>query len=97
MTAIGNDYGYENIFAREINAIGTSSDILIAITTSGNSNNILKAIEAAEKADITTFVMTGSKRGKIPENIDTLFVPSDNTARIQTVNKEQNNISILRG
>tara|TARA_X000000950_G_scaffold84957_1_gene106945 strand:- start:32744 stop:33331 length:588 start_codon:yes stop_codon:yes gene_type:complete len=83
MTAIGNDYGYENIFAREINAIGTSSDILIAITTSGNSNNILKAIEAAEKADISAFVMTGSKRGKIPENIDTLFVPSDNTARIQ--------------
>lgn len=83
MTAIGNDYGYENVFAREIEAIASSSDILIAFTTSGNSSNIIKALEAAKAKNIFSIVLTGSKRGKLPDDILTINVPSDDTARIQ--------------
>ena len=83
LTAIGNDYGYENVFAREIESIANDSDILIAITTSGNSINIIKAIEAALKKDIPLVVFTGSSNGKLQNNIATLNMPSSNTARIQ--------------
>jgi D-sedoheptulose 7-phosphate isomerase len=83
MTAIGNDYGYENVFAREIEAIATPADVLIAITTSGNSGNILKAIEAAKMNNIPTVVLTGSGRGKLADDVDTLHIPSTQTARIQ--------------
>jgi len=83
MTAIGNDYGYENVFAREIQAIGTPSDVLIAITTSGNSVNILKAVEAAKQARILTVVLTGAGKGMLPDATETLNVPSNDTARIQ--------------
>ena len=83
MTAIGNDYGYENVFAREIQAIATPADMIIAITTSGNSGNILKALEAARKADIPAIVLTGSGRGMLDNAIETLNVPSTDTARIQ--------------
>ena len=83
MTAIGNDYGYENVFAREIQAIATSADILIAITTSGNSSNILKALDAAKNNNIPALVFTGAGRGKLDDDVDTLNVPSTDTARIQ--------------
>ena len=83
MTAIGNDYGYENVFAREIEAIATPADVLIAITTSGNSGNILKAIEAAKNNNIPTVVFTGAGRGKLADDVDTLNIPSTQTARIQ--------------
>ena len=83
MTAIGNDYGYENVFAREIEAIATPADVLIAITTSGNSGNILKAIEAAKNKNIPTVVFTGAGRGKLADDVDTLNIPSTQTARIQ--------------
>jgi D-sedoheptulose 7-phosphate isomerase len=83
MTAIGNDYGYEKVFAREIESIATPNDILIAITTSGNSDNILKALEAAKINHIPTVVFTGAGRGKLPEDVVTLNVPSTETARIQ--------------
>jgi len=83
MTAIGNDYGYENVFAREIQAIATSSDVLIAITTSGNSVNVLRAISEAKKSGIYTAVLTGSSRGELPEHVDIIGVPSTDTARIQ--------------
>ena len=83
MTAIGNDYGYENVFAREIQAIGTSSDVLIAITTSGNSVNILKVVEAAKQASIRTVVLTGASKGMLHDATETLNVPSTDTARIQ--------------
>ena len=83
MTAIGNDYGFENIFSREIEAIARPNDILIAITTSGNSVNILKAIEAAKRKEIYTMVLTGYGQGQITEDIPTLNVPSADTARIQ--------------
>ena len=83
MTAIGNDYGYENVFAREIQAIATPADVLIAITTSGNSGNILKALEAAKEANIQTVVFTGAGRGMLSDTVETLNVPSTDTARIQ--------------
>jgi len=83
MTAIGNDYGYDNVFAREIQAIATPADVLIAITTSGNSGNILKALEAAKKANVPTVVLTGAGRGMLDATTETLNVPSTDTARIQ--------------
>lgn len=83
MSAIGNDYGYENVFAREIQAIATSADVLIAITTSGNSVNILKALEAAKQANVPAIVLTGAGRGMLDTATETLNIPSTNTARIQ--------------
>ena len=83
MTAIGNDYGYENVFAREIQAIATPADVLIAITTSGNSGNILKALKAAKVANVPAFVLTGAGRGMLEGDTETLNIPSNDTARIQ--------------
>ena len=83
MTAIGNDYGYDNVFSREIEAIGNSIDVLLAITTSGNSSNILKVIDAAKHRNIATIVMTGHGRGKLGHDVETLNIPSTDTARIQ--------------
>lgn len=83
MTAISNDYGYENVFAREIQAIATPADVLIAITTSGNSGNILKALKAAKVANVPAVVLTGAGRGMLEDDIETLNIPSTNTARIQ--------------
>ena len=83
MTAIGNDYGYENVFAREIQAIATPADVLIAITTSGNSGNILKALEAAKEANVPAVVLTGAGRGMLDHATETLNIPSTDTARIQ--------------
>jgi D-sedoheptulose 7-phosphate isomerase len=83
MTAIGNDYGYDNVFSREIEAIGNSIDVLFAITTSGNSSNILKVIDAAKNKNIATIVLTGSGRGKLGNDVETLNIPSIDTPRIQ--------------
>ena len=83
MTAIGNDYGFDNVFAREIQAIATSADVVIAITTSGNSGNILKALEAAKVANVPAIVLTGAGRGMLDDATETLNVPSTDTARIQ--------------
>jgi len=83
MTAIGNDYGYENIFSREIEAAGNPSDFLFAITTSAKSPNILKVVDAASRKKIPTVVMTGSGRGMLGRDVETLNIPSTDTARIQ--------------
>ena len=83
MTAIGNDYGYENVFAREIQAIATPADVIIAITTSGNSGNILKALEAAKETNVSAIVLTGAGSGMLDDATETLNVPSTDTARIQ--------------
>lgn len=83
ITAIGNDYGYENVFSREIEAIGNPRDILFAITTSANSANILKAVDAAARIDIPCVVMTGRGRGMLGGEVETLNIPSTDTARIQ--------------
>lgn len=83
MTAIGNDYGYDNVFSREIEAVANSEDIIIAITTSGNSTNILKALKTAKKKVIPSIVFTGLGRGMLEDDADTLNIPSIDTARIQ--------------
>lgn len=84
MTSIGNDYGYDEIFRRQIEAFGENGDVLIAITTSGNSKNIITAAEYAKKSGIYIVAFTGRDGGKIKEIADiSLIIPSDITARIQ--------------
>jgi D-sedoheptulose 7-phosphate isomerase len=84
MTAIGNDYGYEHIFARQIAAVGSTGDVLIAISTSGRSPNILAALRMAREKGITTIGFTGRKGGEMPILCDLVYrVPSDETPKIQ--------------
>ncbi len=83
LTAMGNDYGYENVFSRELEAVGKSEDILIGITTSGNSPNIIKGVAAAKEIGIKTFILTGESGGKLKGFADCLHIPSNDTARIQ--------------
>ena len=83
MTAIGNDYGYEEVFAREIEAIAEPRDLIIAITTSGNSANIIKALASAKRKKIPAVVLTGAGRGNLEPDIETINIPSSETARIQ--------------
>lgn len=84
ITCIGNDYGYDEIFARQIQGCARKGDLFIAISTSGNSKNIIKAVEAAKKCGVTTVGMTGAAGGKLSEIADwTLKVPSKETPRIQ--------------
>ena len=83
LTAMGNDYGYENIFSRELEALGKPEDILIGISTSGNSPNIIKAVDSSKKLGITTFILTGLSGGKLKDLADCVHMPSNDTARIQ--------------
>lgn len=84
LTAIGNDYGYELLFSRQLEANGVAGDIYIAISTSGNSRNILKSLESAKKLGIKTIGLTGSSGGKMKDLVDyCICVPSDETPRIQ--------------
>ena len=84
LTAIGNDYGYEHVFARELTAHARPGDVFLAITTSGNSRNILRAIEAARKSKAVVIGLTGDSGGQMRAACDLcLCVPSKSTARIQ--------------
>jgi D-sedoheptulose 7-phosphate isomerase len=84
MTAIGNDYGYERVFARQIEAIGVKGDVLFALSTSGNSPNIVAALEAARAKGITTVGFTGEGGGRMRALSDIcICVPSGSTPRIQ--------------
>jgi D-sedoheptulose 7-phosphate isomerase len=84
LTAIGNDYGYEDVFARQIQAHGRSGDVFIAISTSGNSANILKAIQTAKAIGLVVIGLTGRSGGKMKDMCDVcLCAPSDSTPRIQ--------------
>ena len=84
LTAIGNDYGYEHVFARELSAHARPGDVFLAITTSGNSRNILRAIEAARKSKAVVIGLTGESGGEMRAACDLcLCVPSKSTARIQ--------------
>lgn len=86
LTAAGNDYGFDHVFSRQISALGQKGDIFIAISTSGNSPNILHAIEAARKKNITVVGLTGRDGGKMKSLCDlSLVVPSTVTARIQEI------------
>lgn len=83
ISAIGNDYGYEQVFARELQGVAKPGDIFIPITTSGNSSNILVAVEQARKQGLATVAFTGEGGGKLAPLCDCLCVPSCETARIQ--------------
>lgn len=84
VTAVGNDYGYDEVFARMTEAAGRRGDVLVAISTSGSSPNILKAVERARQRGMAVVGMTGQSGGKMRELCDVLLnVPSAETPRIQ--------------
>ncbi len=84
LTSVANDYSFDEIYARYISGVGKSGDVLIAISTSGNSENIIRAITTARKSGMFAIVLTGDTGGKIREISDLLInVPSTDTPRIQ--------------
>lgn len=89
LTAIANDYSYEEIFSKQIRAIGNSNDLLLAISTSGSSGNIINAVRAAHERDMPVIGLTGRSGGKMAEIFNhtdiEIRAPSERTARIQEV------------
>jgi phosphoheptose isomerase len=84
LTARGNDYGFDSVFARQVEALGKPGDVLVGSSTSGNSKNVLLAFETARRMGLTTVGMTGRTGGKIVDAVDiVLRVPADVTAHIQ--------------
>ena len=84
LTAVGNDYGYECVFARQIEALGQPGDVFLAISTSGNSPNILRALELARSSEILTVGLTGESGGRMAKLCDyCLRIPSSVTMNIQ--------------
>jgi len=84
LTAVANDYDYTKVYSRMVEAFGGTGDILIGISTSGNSANVVNAMEAAKDQDMTTIGLTGENGGKLAKLSDVCIqVPSDNVARIQ--------------
>ena len=84
LTSVGNDYGYDYIFARQVEALCTPKDLLIGITTSGNSANVVRAIEAANEIGATTIGLTGGSGGKMSALCThNIIAPSNVTARVQ--------------
>lgn len=89
MTAVGNDYGFTRVFSRQVSSLGRDGDVLLAISTSGNSENVLEAVSTAHERDMSIVALTGRNGGKIaqvlaPSDVE-LRVPSDRTARVQEV------------
>lgn len=89
MTSIANDYSYDEVFSKQVRALGQQGDILLAISTSGNSRNVIKAMEAAVSRDMTIIALTGKDGGEMAGLLSTndveIRVPSNRTARIQEV------------
>jgi D-sedoheptulose 7-phosphate isomerase len=86
LTAIGNDWGYDRVFERQVELFVNSKDVVIGFTTSGNSINVIKGIEQAKKEGALTIAFTGKGGGKIKDLVDICFiVPSDTTSRIQEI------------
>jgi len=89
MTSIANDYHYDTVFSRQLEALGQAGDTLLAISTSGNSGNVLNAIKTAHEKNINCVILSGRDGGKIPEIIHEndveIRVPANSTARIQEV------------
>jgi D-sedoheptulose 7-phosphate isomerase len=87
LTAVGNDYGFEQIFAKQVRALGGANDVLLAISTSGNSANVLAAIEAAREREMLVIALSGRDGGQMAQALrDTdvnIVVPHERTARIQ--------------
>ncbi|MEO7336789.1 MAG: phosphoheptose isomerase [Caldimonas sp.] len=89
LTAIANDYSFDSIFSKQVQALGAPGDVLLAMTTSGNSSNVLLAIAAARAKDMTVIALTGNGGGKIRQQLTEtdvhICVPHERTARIQEV------------
>ncbi len=89
MTAVGNDYSYQDIFTKQVQAFGQPGDVLLAISTSGNSSNVIAAVEAAHEREMHVISLTGKGGGKMKlllnEDDVEICVPHDRTARIQEV------------
>ncbi len=89
LTAVGNDYGFEQVFARQVRALGQPGDVLLAISTSGSSPNVIEAVRAAQERDMLIVALSGKGGGKLSallSDVDVhLCVPHDRTARIQEV------------
>ncbi len=89
LTSIANDYHYEEVFAKQIHALGQPGDVLLAISTSGNSENVLAAIDAAHEQDMKVIALTGQGGGEVAERVTgddvEIRVPADSTARVQEV------------
>jgi D-sedoheptulose 7-phosphate isomerase len=84
LTAIGNDYGFDQVFEKQIQALGVSGDILLGISTSGNSPNIVRGFKTAREKKITTVALTGNRGGSMIDWADrSLIVPSSDTPHIQ--------------
>ncbi len=84
LTAIGNDYGYEQVFSRQLRGIGRGGDVLVGISTSGNSGNVVRAFEAAREMGISTLALTGAGGGLLADLADiAIKVPSSRTNEIQ--------------
>jgi len=89
LTAVANDYSYDEVFAKQVRALGRPGDVLFAISTSGNSANVLAAVEAAHSREMTVVALTGKGGGRMSAALQAddihLCVPADRTARIQEV------------
>lgn len=89
VTSIANDYSYKQIFSKQVSALGQAGDVLLAISTSGNSKNINHAIDAAHEREMTVIALSGKSGGKMAEHLSLndieIRVPSESTARIQEV------------
>ena len=84
LTSIANDYSFNNVFSRQLKALGNKGDCLIALSTSGNSANIIEAVKVALECDIFTICLLGKKGGNLKDLCDLpIIIPSDTTARIQ--------------
>ncbi len=84
VTSISNDYDYAELFSRQLNTLGKKGDIAVAISTSGNSPNVIKGVETARRVGMVTVGFTGKDGGKLAGIVDYPFVvPSETTARIQ--------------
>lgn len=89
LTAVGNDYGFDHVFERQVAALGQPGDVLVAISTSGNSRNVIKAIQMAHERDMIVIALTGKRGGDIAQLLSEsdihLCVPHSRTMRIQEV------------
>ncbi len=84
LTSIGNDYGFDNIFSRQVEGLGSKDDVLVAISTSGNSINIINAVESAKHIGMLTIGLSGKGGGQLATKCDKyIVIPSEDTARIQ--------------
>jgi D-sedoheptulose 7-phosphate isomerase len=84
LSAIGNDFGFEGVFERQVEALGRPGDTLLAISTSGNSENVLRAVDAAKRLGLRTVALTGSGGGKLATRTDVAVrVPADHTSHVQ--------------